>query len=225
MEGTIWTVIGTLVTIGTFMRRRGVKPTGKSHSYADNISSLPDKKKTKRPTEKGCPSPTDEPNCYISLRFFDVVLRHFFLWLSLTPVMWRLTELHVFTFFLRCFYVFVLGKFRSQGSEAWLNMHKDRLLRPKQVETCVQSVVRAQWVMKPCLPFATLGTNPSEAGSPQSNQTCWPQSMSATKKRSLPEDRSSTKAWNPEKHCFWKNGLQFKKKIGWIKLGIQCYEQ
>ena len=148
------------------------------------------RKKTKRPTEKGCAPPTDEPNCYICLRFFDVVLRHFLLWLSLMPhachvEAYRVTFVYIFS---TLFYVFFWGvpfaRLRSLARNAL-----DRLLRPKQVETCVQSVVRAQWVMKPCLPFATLGTNPSEAGSPQSNQTCWPQSMSATKKRSLPEDR------------------------------------
>lgn len=150
------------------------------------------RKKTKRPTEKGCAPPTDEPNCYICLRFFDVVLRHFLLWLSLMPhachvEAYRVTFVYIFS----TLFTFFLGEFRSQGSEAWQEMHWIASCGRNR-STCVQSVVRAQWVMKPCLPFATLGTNPSEAGSPQSNQTCWPQSMSATKKRSLPEDRSST---------------------------------
>lgn len=70
------------------------------------------------------------------------------------PVMWRLTELHVFTFFLRCF-TFFWGEFRSQGSEAWQEMHWIASCGRNR-STCVQSVVRAQWVMKPCLPWTQL---------------------------------------------------------------------
>lgn len=191
------------------------------------------RKKTKRPTEKGCAPPTDEPNCYICLRFFDVVLRHFLLWLSLMPhachvEAYRVTCVYIFS---TLFYVFLGGvpfaRLRSLARNAL-----DRLLRPKQVDLCAVSGASPVGNEALLAVDPTLGTNPSEAGSPslpdfqllsaalcavgwrsktavafcqgapQSNQTCWPQSMSATKKRSLPEDRSSTKAWNPEKHCF-----------------------
>lgn len=105
------------------------------------------RKKTKRPTEKGCAPPTDEPNCYICLRFFDVVLRHFLLWLSLMPHACHVEAysyicLHFFYAVLRFFW----GEFRSQGSEAWL-FHSWIASCGRNRSTCVQSVVQAQWVV------------------------------------------------------------------------------
>ena len=130
------------------------------------------RKKTKRPTEKGCAPPTDEPNCYICLRFFDVVLRHFFCgWVSclLCGGLQSYMCLHFF------YAVGVpLAKAQKPGLYACI-----AFLRPKQVETRVQSVGASpvgKVSRQPCLQNSQLLVHQSIRGvkSPQSNQTCWP---------------------------------------------------
>lgn len=162
------------------------------------------RKKTKRPTEKGCAPPTDEPNCYICLRFFDVVLRHFLLWLSLMPharhvEAYRVTFVYIVS---TLFYVFFWGVSSVRmAQKPGFFIHGSPLAAETGRDLCAVSGVSP--VGNEALLAVRNSWNQSIRGWITPIQ---PNMLAAidvcNKKRSLPEDRSSTKAWNPEKHCF-----------------------
>ena len=88
-----------------------------------------------------------------------------------------------------------------QGNDGARSPSKIHTESPRWHSLCVQSVVQSL----AC--HATLGTYSSKAGSPQSNQTCWPQSMSA---RSTKDSCLKTAQWQrPDTllHCFWSEAL------------------
>lgn len=139
MEGTIWTVIGTLVTIGTFMRRRGVKPAGKSHSicWQHFLSAL---EKNKAPDRKGMRTPDRRAELLHLFTFF---------WRCSTPFSSMVKshaaclscgglQSYICLHFFYAVYVFFGGvpfaRLRSLARNAL-----DRLLRPKQVDLCAVS--------------------------------------------------------------------------------------
>ena len=160
-RGPYWTVIGTLVTIGTFLRRRGVKPTGKSHSICRQhfLSAWQEKKQSARQKRDAHPRQTSR-----IVTFVYVFLTLFYAIFSVVGSHACCVEAYRVT----CVYIFsTLWEFRSPRLRSLACMHASPFCGRNRSRPVCSQLVQAQWVRSAvslaCRTRNSWFTNPSEA--------------------------------------------------------------